>query len=403
MSPKQEFIRKMMAHYRASTTPPEHPQVLADLQRRVLDIAARCVNKGDVALFGSHISGFCKPTSDADFSLTYRNFNPWLQGLPRTDEQNGKRLARFAKEAAESGMEKVKFIQARIPVVQMMDPISSIPVDVTIGNVGGVENSIILSHIHDLHRDLFGSYIHLIKEWGKAREVIAPEKSTFNSFTMTTMAIMVLQELGLVPVMHSPSGAFGELTVADSLMRLDGWKLPPIYATLTTDDALGEAVYFLFHKFAEYYHKFDFTNGTVSLMYPRRTRALYGEIVAKHLQLLEAEKRKEWETFRAAHKEEGAYTEDDFVEAMKNEQTQRPHASPFVVEDFVNYINCGRRVQQSRVAHIKTEFGTLFQSLSKDGGVPFEAVFLETSKVPRFQGFEGVGTRDGRVKGFGLQ
>lgn len=398
---KLVFIRKMMEHYRSSCPPADHKEVLADLQARILDVAARSVNKGHVELFGSHVSGFCKPTSDADLSLTYRNFSPWLQGLPRIDEQDAKRLNRFAKEAAELGMDEVKFIKARIPVVQMIDAVSGIQVDVTIGNVGGVENSKILAHIHDIHPDLIGSYIHLVKEWGKAREVIAPDKSTFNSFTMTTMALMVLQELGLVPIFHKPTGDFGELREEDVLLALESWKLPPIYATLTTDEQLGEAVYFLFQKFSEYYSRFDFKNGTVSLMYPRRQRAIYEQIVSKHLELFASRKREEWITYIADHKDDGPFSEEALQIAMRHEIAQRPSNSPFVVEDFVNYVNCGRRVPVSRVVHCIGEWKRLNDLLIAETAVTFEDVFLPTNKVPKFDGFEGFGSRGGRVQSFG--
>lgn len=402
MSSKAEFIRKMMAHYRQSCPPSDHSETLAELQRRVLDVASRAVNKGAVELFGSHVSGFCKPTSDADLSLTYRNFSPWLQGLSRIDEQDSKRLARFAKEAASLGMEQVKFIKARIPVVQMIDSVTGIQIDVTIGNVGGVANSRILSLIRDIHPHLIGSYIHLIKEWGKAREVIAPEKSTFNSFTMTTMAIMVLQELGLVPIFDTPSGDFGELTIEDAQFRLQDWKLPPIYDTLTTDEALGEAVFFLLQKFAEYYSKFDFRQGTVSLMYPRRHRSLYESIVTKHLELFAAKKKEVWESYIAEHPDDGPFSQEELTAAMRHEQAQRPSTSPFVVEDFVNYVNCGRRVQTSRVAHVQSEWNRMHELLSKDGAVPFEDVFAQSNKVPKFEGFEGIGSRSpsARVQAF---
>ena len=102
-SAKQKFISAMMKNYRNSNLPINHGDILADLTSRVRTIAAMSANKANVELFGSYISGFCKPTSDADFSFTYRNFSPWLQGIPKVDDQNGKKLIRFSKEAAAQG------------------------------------------------------------------------------------------------------------------------------------------------------------------------------------------------------------------------------------------------------------------------------------------------------------
>ncbi|CCD16892.1 unnamed protein product [Trypanosoma congolense IL3000] len=399
---RREFIRKMMVHYRDSLPPPDHTVVIGELQKRVLDIGMLAVNKAHVELFGSHVSGFCTPHSDADISLTYRNFSPWLQGMERVDDQNNKRMTRFAKEASNMGMEDVRYIRARIPVVQFTDSVTGIHCDVSIGNVGGVENSKILCAIRAVFPDFYGAYIHLVKEWGKAREVVAPERSTFNSFTLTTMALMVLQELGLLPVFANPTGDYGELTVADADMALQQFKLPPIYDSLRGDDEkLGEAVYFCLQRFAEYYTKYDFTAGTVSLIHPRRHRSAYERVVRRHLELIGSKKRLEWEKHIAEHKDDGPLDENDLSASMQNEATQRPSNSPYVVEDFVNYVNCGRRVQASRVRHIQQEFTRLKEMIiDKESALKFEEVFRESDVVPRFQGFEGVGTRDHRVRMF---
>ncbi|PWU95412.1 hypothetical protein C4B63_22g64 [Trypanosoma cruzi] len=399
---RRKFIKDMMAHYRASQPPTDHETILKDLQERVLDIGLRSVNKAHVELFGSHVSGFCKPTSDVDLSLTYRNFSPWLQGMERVDEQNNKRMMRFSKEAAEMGMEDVRYIRARIPVVQFIDSLSGLHCDLSIGNVGGVENSKILAAIREVFPDFYRAYIHLVKEWGKAREVIAPERSTFNSFTVTTMALMVLQELGLLPVFSKPTGEFGELTLPDVQLQLESFKLPAIYDSLQGDDEkLGEAVFFCLQRFAEYYSKYDFRSGTVSLIHPRRHRSVYEKVVKQYLERLGVKKRIEWEKHLAEHKEDGAFDENDFSAAMQNEATQRPCTSPFVVEDFVNYVNCGRRVQATRVQHVQQEFNRLHEMLvNKEAELDFEEVFRESDVVPRFHGFEGVGARDPRVKTF---
>ncbi|CCW59830.1 unnamed protein product [Phytomonas sp. EM1] len=380
---KTRFIRELMASYRSSSLQPSDVETITDLKSRVLDIAIRCVNKGHISLFGSHVSGFCKPDSDADMSLTYRNFSPWLQGIERVDDQNNKRLIRFAKEASAMGMENVRFIRARIPVVQFVDVVSGIHCDVSIGNLGGIENSKILAAIRGIYPDFYGAYIYAVKEWGKAREVIAPDKGTFNSFTMTTMALMVLQELMLLPVFSAPTGKFGELTLPDALQAIDSFSLPPIYNEMSGDDEkLGEAVYFCLTKFAEYYSAFDLKNGTVSLMHPRQHRHIYAQMAKKYLQLFEAHKRTEWIKHLEAHPEDGPFNEKALEEAMKHEVIQRPCATPFIVQDFVNFVNCGRRVASNRVAHIHTELQRLKSMLLNESQVTYAAVFEKSNVVP---------------------
>lgn len=396
---KKQFISEMMASYRKARPSQSDLDSIQDLQARVLEVAAGCVNKGHIELFGSHVSGFCKPDSDADLSLTYRNFSPWLQGIERVDDQNNKRLIRFSKEATEMGMEHVKYIRARIPVVQFVDPVSSTHCDVSIGNGGGVENSKILRAIHDIFPDFYGAYVHTVKEWGKNREVIAPEKRTFNSFTVTTMSLMVLQELGLLPVFNAPSGEFMELTLADADRAIEDFHLPPIYDTLANDDdKLGEAVLFCLSKFAEYYSAFDFTNGTVSLMCPRRQRVVYDKIATKYLDMYRDHKRQEWTRHIAEHPEDGPFSEAAFKEGMHHEVIQRPSDTPFVVEDFVNYVNCGRRVPTTRVAHVSGEFTRLRDLLQgEEAGLSYQAVFEKSNVVPHFHTSE---RHDPRVMGF---
>ncbi|CCW67197.1 unnamed protein product [Phytomonas sp. Hart1] len=397
-SGKTRFIRELMAGYRASYPKSSDIDTINDLKDRMVDISICSVNKGHICLFGSHVSGFCKPDSDADMSLTYRNFSPWLQGIERVDDQNDKRLIRFAKEASESGMQDVHYVRARIPVVKFIDSVSGIQCDISIGNIGGVENSKILRAIRDIYPDFYSAYIYAVKEWGKAREVIAPNKFTFNSFTMTTMALMVLQELMLLPVFNSPTGEFGELTLSNVQDAIKNFSLPPIYNEMDgDDDKLGEAVYFCLTKFAEYYCAFDFKNGTVSLMYPRQHRQLYAKFVKRHLELFEVRKSAEWIKHLGIHPEDGPFNKKSFDEAMRQELIQRTCDTPFVVQDFVNYVNCGRRVPQSRVAHIHAELQRLRSMLSNESQVTYEAVFEKSNVVSNIFSSD---RHDSRVKKF---
>jgi predicted nucleotidyltransferase len=383
---RQTFIEQSIAHYRASRMGDADRAAVQDLKERMLDLASRCVNKAQVELFGSLETGFCKPGSDADFSLTYRNFSPWLHGLRLVDDQDFQRLVRISREAGNLGMEKVRMVRARIPVVQFEDPVSGIHCDISIGNLGGVENSKILAEIRNVLPDFYGAYVHLVKEWAKKRELVNPDKLMFNSFTITTMSLMVLQELGLLPVFR-PTGRFGELTLTDVQRTLATFELPPVYEGIQQDDErLGEAVYFCLVRFAEYYSKFDFTNGTVSLMCPRRHRALYTNIVEKHLKIWGERKRQEWSTYFLAEPATATgssrFPEDAFQSAMKDEALQRVATSPFVVEDFVNYVNCGRRVPASRVAHVQKEFKRLYDLLREESKVSLQEALEPSNVVP---------------------
>lgn len=385
---KLKFVSDIIGRYRAETATAGDKAMVKDLKLRMLDLCSRSVNKAELELFGSLASGFCTARADADFSLTFRNFSPWLSGLREIDELYMKRLTRVARQAGELGMADIRMISARVPVVQFRDPVSEVHCDITIGNLGGVENSQILAAIHNKLPDFYGAYIFVVKEWAKNCEVVAPEKSTFNSFAITTMALMVLQELRLLPVFR-PSGELGQLTLADATAALDAFELPPVYEGIEQDDErLGEAAYYCLLRFAEYYSKFDFSNGTVSLMCPRRHRTLYAQIVKKHLELFATRKRQAWIDYIRSEPSGGAepvsraFPQKSFDAAMHSEAVQRAHNSPYVVEDFVNYINCGRRAEASRGTKLRKEFNLLYERLRNEDAVSYAEVFQKMDTLP---------------------
>jgi hypothetical protein len=347
MLPSRALGLSLLAHYRAAIPSPQHFEQLEELRVRVKEAAAQCSNRPQFEFFGSIRSGLCSKGADADLSFTFRSYNPLLHGIPKYDDQNSKKMIRVSRALKENGMSGVKYVEARIPVVSFQDEATDTQVDVTIGNVGGVQNSTILRQLKEMH-PVIPVYVHCVKEWAKSKEVIAPEKSCFNSFTVTTMAIMVLQELGVVPLFKA-SGLGGVLTTDDVKAALDAWKVPAVYdAAVTDDNVMADALHFLLSKFAEYYSVFDVTQGTVSIILPRRLRPMYGEAVEYYLRCHADEKRAAWEQFYKENKM-GPVDENDFQQSMRNERIQRPTDSPVVVEDFVNLVNCGRRLTKARV------------------------------------------------------
>uniref|UniRef100_A0A7S1QVL2 RNA uridylyltransferase n=2 Tax=Neobodo designis TaxID=312471 RepID=A0A7S1QVL2_NEODS len=373
MRPARALGLSLLAHYRERQPADNHFEVLAELQQRVKEAAAQGSNKPHFQFFGSNKSGFCSKGADADMSFTFRSYDPLLHGVPRFDEQNSKKMVRLSRALVEGGFSQVKYVEARIPVISFVDAVTDIQVDVTIGNIGGVQNSAILRMIRDVH-PVIPLYIHCVKEWAKAKEVIAPEKSCFNSFTVTTMALMVLQELGVLPVFTIASGQGGELTEGDVKTTLEAWKVPAVYdGCKSSDDTMADAIHFLLSKFAEYYAAFDTKNGTVSLLLPRRLRPMYGESAEYYMRVLADSKREAWERF---HKEQGlgAVNPAEFEASMKSERIQRTVESPVVVEDFVNFVNCGRRLTAARAQPVFDEFKNLKETMA--GGTVVTAADL---------------------------
>ena len=352
--------RAAVSRFRATALPAGFQVQYNDFLKRVKDVAQNHMTHPKVESFGSYRSGFCQAGADADLSLSWFHGSFILAGHPEFDHRCAGYLHNFAKFARDAGFENVKYIEARTPIVSFHDPVLNLDSDISMCNGTAVENSRILRIIHDLH-PVIPIYIQTIKSWAKAKDVVAPSKSAFNSFTMTTMALMVLQELGLLPVFRSPSGPFGELTVADVEKALAGHRMPEVYYSIgcSDDTMLAQAVEYLFCAFANYYSRFDWANGTVSLITPRKIRSLYQETVNGYLKALHKVKAERWAEEEKAKRLKANEDPHAFFEAMRAEVVQRPADTPFVVEDFSNMVNCGRRVNKYQQSHILKKFTEL--------------------------------------------
>lgn len=374
---------RLMSRYRETLPKADHAATMEEIKRRITEYASQCCNRPVIEFFGSIASGFCKENADIDLSLRFSGYDPLLVGNSKVEAQNAKKLIRLSRALVGEGNDGVKYIKCRTPVVQFLDAVTSRPVDITLGNVGGVDNSRILHRIGEV-APIIAVYVYLVKEWGKAREVVAAEKESFNSFTMTVMSMMVLQEVGLLPTFGYPTGDCGELTYDDVDRTLKAFTVPEKYRIAADDDqALGDAALELLNLFAQYYSAFDFKAGTVSIICPRRLRSKYAEIVNLHLHLLMQKRLAAWDAYHNT-KGNGEFVQQEFDEAREAEIHQRPSHTPYVVEDFVNYINCGRRVKDHRVKHISDEFVRLRETMKNLGQDKIEdQIFAKSNKFSK--------------------
>lgn len=362
-SQRHQLGLALVQRWRDCRPPPGNATLLDELQETVRKAAKSWVNTAQASIFGSYTSGFCKKGSDADMAITWQTYNMFHHGHGLFEDQCMKKLRLVAGSMVDEGFANVRLVDSRTKHVSFTIPDSDVTCDITIGNEWGVNNSKIMGLICKLH-PIVPIYVHTVKEWAKSKEVVASEKSCFNSFTITVMAVQVLQELGVVPVFSKPTGPMGELTLIDAQQAIRSHKLPPVYATIgPNDDAqLAEALNFLFQSFAQYYASFDFKTGTVSMICPRRKRTLYKEVATYYLKQFRENQRVAWEDWHKVHKL-GPVDEEEFEDAIFQQQQQRVDEAPFVVEDFVNYINCGRRAWTTRVTPICNEFKELHQTL----------------------------------------
>merc|ERR1711964_116043 len=112
---------------------------------------------------------------------------------------------------------------------------------------------------------------------------------------------------------------------------------------------------------------------------PRRMRPLYKESAEYYMRVLGESKREAWEQF---HKEQnlGAVNPVEFEASMQSERIQRTVDSPVVVEDFVNFVNCGRRLTAARQEPVFDEFKKLKESMASGTVVTATELFKRTSK-----------------------
>lgn len=362
---RADLGKALVAHHHAQRPVPQFFIDMEELRKRTRQVCARSMNNCLLEFYGSIRSGFVQRSSDIDLALSWQTYDPLLVGHAPFDDMVQRKLTRVAEGAAQEGMEGVRLIDCRYPAVQWVDPALEQLVDVGVGNISAVENSKMLKHICDVH-PIIATFVHCIKTWAKAREIIAPDKGTMNSFTITTMGLMVLQELGVLPVFSHCSGPYGELTPLDVERTCKEFKLPAIYASMkeTDEDQMAECIHFLLSKFAEYFSLFDWRSGTVSLIMPRRLKPMYTEVASTYVRLQHEARLPKWEEYYKAMKN-GKPNPDDLLQAKRREEAQRVIDSVFVVEDLANYDNCGRRVMRTRADAIVKEFVDLKQLLAK--------------------------------------
>jgi DNA polymerase sigma len=172
--------------------------------------------------FGSFVSAFHTKNSDIDVSLTIAKTSQWYNreeekqyaeaqsGAPRSkrDQRRAHRtkrvqlLAKFASELRWRKYDEVNLIaHARVPLVKFRDPETGIACDVCVHN-DGVYKSAVLGFVAD-HDSRFRDLVLLIKLWAKHWEVNDAMLGTFNSYSLSLLALFTLQRHGICPPMAS--------------------------------------------------------------------------------------------------------------------------------------------------------------------------------------------------------
>ena len=202
--------------------------------------------KPRIHTMGSIQSQFCTKSSDVDLHISLRDYNNYHQGLD-DEHQAAKDILLFTGNLIKNCKlgTNIMYINSIIPVLsfeqQIQQEIQNIPrsildrfnsnqkisfdkenemhdetetvllnrlrqYDITINNSSGVVNSNIFCLIRTIHRFLIPFFVHILKLWAKNKEIIAPHKGNFNSFTFTTLILSFLQEIKLLPSNYKENG-----------------------------------------------------------------------------------------------------------------------------------------------------------------------------------------------------
>eukprot|EP00178_Gracilaria_changii_P003493 TRINITY_DN1517_c0_g1_i1.p2 TRINITY_DN1517_c0_g1~~TRINITY_DN1517_c0_g1_i1.p2 ORF type:complete len:1025 (+),score=145.03 TRINITY_DN1517_c0_g1_i1:166-3075(+) len=195
---KVELIEQIEDIFPQLTPPEDYAQVREDLISRLRRVIKAEWPKADIHVYGSAGNGLGLRSADVDTSLY----------MPReiataSNRQNGT----SAKDSAKAILARLaaimehnrivvltKLLDARVPVIKMLDSISGLQVDVCVNNILAVRNTELLKAYVDLdHR--FRYVCILVKHWAKKRDLNDAYHGTLSSYAYTLLVIHYLQTL----------------------------------------------------------------------------------------------------------------------------------------------------------------------------------------------------------------
>lgn len=156
----------------------------------------------DIHVYGSAGNGLGLRSADVDTSL----YMPAHAAAANGSKQNGNTdgsgvinssakaiLARLAAIMQQNQMEVLtRLLDARVPVIKMLDPISGLQVDVCVNNTLAVRNTELIKAYVDLD-PRFRYVCILVKRWAKKRDLNDAYHGTLSSYAYTLMVIHYLQ------------------------------------------------------------------------------------------------------------------------------------------------------------------------------------------------------------------
>lgn len=193
---KVELIEQIEEIFPKITPPPDYHTIRDQLLSRLRAIISIEWPGADIHVYGSAGNGLGLECADVDMSLYMPNDVGIAHGREKGNADPPKvTLARLAVIMQQNGVTILgKFLDARVPVIKMHDPVSNLQVDVCVNNMLAVRNTELLKAYVDLD-ERFRYVCILVKLWAKSRDLNDAYHGTLSSYAYTLLVIHYLQTL----------------------------------------------------------------------------------------------------------------------------------------------------------------------------------------------------------------
>ncbi|CAN8063483.1 unnamed protein product [Agarophyton chilense] len=197
---KVELIEQIEDLFPQLTPPEDYAQVREDLISRLRKVIKAEWPKADIHVYGSAGNGLGLRSADVDTSLYMPKEiatagNKQNGGLDSAMHSAKAILARLAAIMEHNRIVVLtKLLDARVPVIKMLDSISGLQVDVCVNNILAVRNTELLKAYVELD-PRFRYLCVLVKHWAKKRDLNDAYNGTLSSYAYTLLAIHYLQTL----------------------------------------------------------------------------------------------------------------------------------------------------------------------------------------------------------------
>uniref|UniRef100_A0A182HJH5 Uncharacterized protein n=1 Tax=Anopheles arabiensis TaxID=7173 RepID=A0A182HJH5_ANOAR len=215
------------------------------------------LQKHELYLMGSTISGFGTDTSDMDMCIVDIDGPTYCDS--RTEALNNLlRVKSFIESLPTCSFEHLDLIRAKVPILRFRHVEENIDIDLSINNCVGIRNTHLLNCYAQLDERV-RPLVLVIKLWAQHHNLNDPIHSTLSSYSLVLMVLNFLQcgvTPAVIPCLHRifPE-KFCKKNFTNNLLE----RIAPHRSD--NSDTLGQ----LLLKFFKYYAEFDYANYAISI------------------------------------------------------------------------------------------------------------------------------------------